>query len=75
MIKADVTILVSHNNAIISLIHCWLEFPPDMFKVSFDIDLCSITSLRVNQWNERTLNKLNDSSHLNNHHSFEKKER
>ncbi|WP_052350374.1 histidine phosphatase family protein [Paenibacillus gorillae] len=62
----DVIVLVSHGNAIISLIHYWLEFSPDMFKVSFDIDPCSITRLRINKWGERTVAKLNDTSHLEN---------
>ncbi|MFF2089474.1 histidine phosphatase family protein [Paenibacillus sp. NPDC058174] len=64
----DVILLVSHSNAMISLIHYWLEFPPDMFKVSFDIEPCSITRLRINKWGERTIAKLNDTSHLN--HAF-----
>ncbi|WP_054024207.1 histidine phosphatase family protein [Bacillus sp. FJAT-28004] len=62
----DVIILVSHGNAIISLIHYWLEFSTEMFKISFDIQPCSITSLRVNKWSEKTISKLNDTSHLEN---------
>lgn len=62
----DLTILVSHGNSIISLIHSWLGFSSDMFNISFDIQPCSITQLRMNSWNEKTISKLNDISHLEN---------
>lgn len=60
----DITLIVSHSNSIVSLIHHWLGFKEDMFNVSFDIDPCSITRLRVNRWNEKTISKLNDTAHL-----------
>lgn len=62
----DLTILVSHGNSIISLIHSWLGFSSDMFNISFDIQPCSITLLRINKWNEKTISQLNDISHLKN---------
>ncbi|MFC0391398.1 histidine phosphatase family protein [Paenibacillus mendelii] len=63
-VTEDVVVIVSHSNAIISLIHYWLRFSPDMFNVSFDIQPCSITRLRINKWGERTISKLNDTAHL-----------
>jgi broad specificity phosphatase PhoE len=60
----EVVLLVSHGNSIISLIHNWLQFPDDMLNISFDIQPCSITYLRTNNWNEKTISKLNDTSHL-----------
>ncbi|MCM3768331.1 histidine phosphatase family protein [Neobacillus niacini] len=64
--RNDLTILVSHGNSIISLIHSWLGFSTDMFNISFDIQPCSITHLRTNHWNEKTISRLNDISHLEN---------
>ncbi|CAH1222228.1 2,3-bisphosphoglycerate-dependent phosphoglycerate mutase [Paenibacillus plantiphilus] len=60
----EVVIIVSHSNAIIALIHWWLSFPPEMFNRSFDIQPCSITHLRINEWQEKTIAKLNDTAHL-----------
>ncbi|QHT63131.1 histidine phosphatase family protein [Paenibacillus lycopersici] len=60
----DATVIVSHSNAIVSLIQGWLGFPAELFSVSFDIEPCSITRLRTNGWHEPTLAKLNDTSHL-----------
>lgn len=62
----DIAVIVSHSNAIIALIHYWLKLLPEMFHVSFDIEPCSITYLRGNEWSERTIFKLNDTSHLDN---------
>jgi broad specificity phosphatase PhoE len=59
----DLVVIVSHGNAIISLIHSWLAFPHEMLTISFDIQPCSITYLRINKWNEKTLSKLNETSH------------
>ena len=58
-------LLVAHSMVITSVIHWWLEFGEDIItRVSFDIDPCSITRLRINKWNEKTISKLNDTSHL-----------
>jgi len=32
--------------------------------IAFDLDLCSITHLTINRWEERTIAKLNDTTHL-----------
>ena len=64
-IEHDITLLVAHSMVIVSVIHWWLEFTEDIItRVSFDIDPCSITRLRINKWGEKTISKLNDTSHL-----------
>jgi len=61
----DTALLVTHSMVIISIIHWWLEFSEDIIvRVSYDIDPCSITRLTINQWNEKTISKLNDTAHL-----------
>ena len=61
----ETVIIVSHRRTILSLIHWWLEFSEDYIKrVSFDIEPCSLTYLRFNKWDEKTMSKLNDTSHL-----------
>lgn len=61
----DTALLVTHSMVIISIIHWWLEFTEDIIvRVSYDIDPCSITRLTINQWNEKTISKLNDTAHL-----------
>lgn len=61
----DFVIIVSHGNAIKSCIYWWLEIPPAMqSQFDFDIDACSITHLRINDWEEKTLSVLNSSDHL-----------
>jgi probable phosphoglycerate mutase len=58
-------IIVSHGNAIRSCIYWWLEMPVMMqSQFDFDIDTCSITHLRINDWEEKTLSVLNSSDHL-----------
>lgn len=62
----ETVIIVSHRKTILSIIHWWLEFNEDYIKkVSFDIEPCSITYLRINKWQEKTISKLNDTMHLN----------
>lgn len=61
----DFVIIVSHGNAIKSCICWWLEIPFAMqSQLDFDIDACSITHLRINDWEEKTLSRLNSSDHL-----------
>ena len=61
----ETVIVVSHRRTIISLIHWFLEFSEDYIKrISFDIEPCSITYLRINKWGEKTLSRLNDTLHL-----------
>ena len=61
----DTSLLVAHAMVIISAIHWWLESTEEVLnRISFDIDVCSITKLRINEWGEKTISKLNDTSHL-----------
>lgn len=61
----ETVIIVSHRRTILALIHWWLEFSEDYIKkVSFDIEPCSLTYLRINKWGEKTVSKLNDTLHL-----------
>ncbi len=58
-------LLISHGNAIIEIINWYLRIPVnDITTHSYDIDTCSITFLYTNKWQERTINRLNDISHL-----------
>jgi broad specificity phosphatase PhoE len=61
----ETVIIVSHRGPIVSIIDWWLELNEHYInKVSFDIDPCSITHLRINKWGEKTITKLNDTMHL-----------
>jgi broad specificity phosphatase PhoE len=63
--RSNTAVVIAHSLVIISIIHWWLELPEDMLsRISFDIDPCSITRLRINKWDEKTISKLNDTSHL-----------
>lgn len=57
--------VVSHRRTIIAILHWWLELSEENIKrISFDIDPCSITYLRVNKWGEKTIAQLNDTHHV-----------
>jgi broad specificity phosphatase PhoE len=61
----DTVLIVAHSLVIVSIIHWWLKFDEDiMTRVSYDADLCCITVLYINNWGEKTIAKLNDTSHL-----------
>jgi len=63
--STETVLIVSHRRTIMAIIHWWLEFSEDYIKkVSFDIDPCSITVLRINKWGEKTITKLNDTAHV-----------
>ena len=63
--REELIVIVSHGNAIRSCIYWWLEIPVEMqSQFDFDIDTCSITHLRINDWEEKTLSVLNSSDHL-----------
>ena len=64
-------LLVTHGGTINAIVTWWLQLeidllstPSSLFKVYFEASLASITVLRVNQWNEHTIEKLNDTAHL-----------
>lgn len=56
--------VVSHGNAMIEIINWFLNLYYEDKNLSYEIDNCSITILGENEWNERTIRKLNDTSHL-----------
>jgi probable phosphoglycerate mutase len=56
-------IIVTHVNPLVVLVYWWLKLPEEVM-VSFDFDNCSITELKINEWGERTITKLNDTAHL-----------
>ena len=58
-------LIVSHGNAMIPMVHWWLALGEEHWsRVSFEFDVASITLLRENQWGERVIARLNDTSHL-----------
>ncbi|MDR3587663.1 MAG: histidine phosphatase family protein [Desulfosporosinus sp.] len=58
----ETVMVVSHRRTIMAIIHWWLEFSEDNIKkVSFDIEPCSLTYLRINKWGEKTISKLNET--------------
>lgn len=58
-------LLVTHAGTLINIVAWWLQLDIDMLcKVSFDASPASLSVLRVNEWNERTIERLNDTTHL-----------
>ena len=57
-------LIISHANSIVEIINWYLKIPFIELNVSYDIDPCSITILHINEWKERTINRLNDTGHL-----------
>jgi broad specificity phosphatase PhoE len=65
IIHEDVVLVVAHSMVNLSAIHWWLTLGEDMLsRISFDIDVCSITWLTLNTWGEKTVSRSNDTSHL-----------
>ncbi|HAL48332.1 MAG: histidine phosphatase family protein [SAR202 cluster bacterium] len=59
---AQATIIVGHALSGQALIQNWLKLPLHL-AVSFQFDPASVTELRVNQWGEREIVRLNTSYH------------
>ncbi len=60
-------LLVTHGGTILNIISWWLEMRPHLYmktRKSFDISPASVTVLRLNEWDERTVERLNDTAHL-----------
>ena len=58
-------LIVSHRNALIAIVHWWLGLGEEHWlKMSYQFDRGSISNLTVNRFGERTISKLNDTSHL-----------
>ncbi|GAA5099550.1 histidine phosphatase family protein [Wohlfahrtiimonas larvae] len=62
----DTVIIISHANAIICMIHWWLNIKEDhhLTNIMYSIDPCSITHLIQDKHGCLTIKKLNDTSHL-----------
>lgn len=61
----DTVVIVTHGGSGIAIINWWLELEDrNIERVSFDINPCSISHLRINGWGEKTIARLNDTSHL-----------
>ena len=59
------TVLVTHGGVVINLIAWWLRLDvPMLARVSFGVAPGGVTRLTTNQWGERTLKVLSDTSHL-----------
>jgi broad specificity phosphatase PhoE len=63
-IETDTVLMVVHQMAAISIIIWWLQLKDALSKIFFEIDPCSITELRIHRWGEKTVSRLNDTSHL-----------
>jgi probable phosphoglycerate mutase len=58
-------IIVSHHLAGVAAIQWWLRLCEQCrLGVSFDLAPASVTELTINKWQERTIVRLNDTSHL-----------
>jgi broad specificity phosphatase PhoE len=64
-LERDRVILVSHGNAMVALVHWWLRLDERYWSsVSYSFDYGSISHLSINEWDERLVVRLNDTSHL-----------
>ncbi|HEX7976396.1 MAG TPA: histidine phosphatase family protein [Anaerolineales bacterium] len=60
---AQAALLVTHSAAIHVIIDWWLGIGIDS-PTHFEISPSSLTVLTTNRWNERTIERLNDTAHL-----------
>jgi len=61
------TIIVAHRGTILNILYWWLHLDiaeAAAKSISFDISPASLTELRINKWQEHTIARLNDTSHL-----------
>ena len=58
-------LIVTHGSAGVAVIQWWLGLAKTCREqISFELDTCSITWLNINSWGQKTIFKLNDTSHL-----------
>jgi len=63
--QEDSILIVSHGNAMVAIVHWWLDLDETHWSsISYDFDCGSVTHLSVNEWGEKVISKLNDTSHL-----------
>ncbi len=58
-------LLVTHGGTIVNIVAWWLGLDVEcLTRVSFIVAPASISVLRLNQWQEHTIERLNDTAHL-----------
>jgi probable phosphoglycerate mutase len=59
-------VIVSHRNALVCIINWWLRLTDDrsLQDLMYDADPCSVTQLRIDRHGCRSIDRLNDTSHL-----------
>lgn len=58
-------LLVTHGGTIIRIVSWWLGLETELWtRVAFGIAPASLSVLRINRWQEHTLERLNDTAHL-----------
>ena len=58
-------IVVSHGNAGVAVVNWWLDLKGSCRKgISYAFNAASISELTVNDWEEKTIARLNDCCHL-----------
>ena len=64
--SSETALIVSHGGSGQAVITWWLGLTDLVGEraIAFDLDLCSITHLTLNRWEERTITKLNGTAHL-----------
>jgi len=64
-VKYEKTVIISNGNSIRRIINWFLGIPEEMMtEINHDIDLCSISKLRIALTGERTISTLNNTSHI-----------
>jgi broad specificity phosphatase PhoE len=61
--QEELLLLVTHGGTIINIVAWWLQLEIESI-VSLDASPASISVMRMNEWNERTIERLNDTAHL-----------
>lgn len=62
---AETVVVVAHTLSGVAVVHWWLGSGPDDWeRFSFDFDPASITVLGMNAFGQRTILRLNDTTHL-----------
>ncbi len=59
-------VIVSHANALVCIINWWLRLTDDrsLQDLMYETDPCSVTHLRIDRHGCRSIDRLNDTSHL-----------
>lgn len=58
-------LLVTHGGTIVNIVSWWLGLPLEqLHRYSFDVAPASLTVLRVDPWDQNTIERLNDTAHL-----------